>query len=103
VDGQEIVVIWQPGVASALDAQGVADGRDVGTASTFSRVVDGQTLTFSSDGETITDEETGSEWNIFGEAVSGELEGTRLDPVVSINHFWFSWAAFKPETRIYQP
>jgi len=25
------------------------------------------------------------------------------DTVVSINHFWFSWVAFKPETRIYQP
>jgi hypothetical protein len=22
---------------------------------------------------------------------------------LSINHFWFSWVAFKPETRIYRP
>ncbi len=46
---------------------------------------------------------TNSVWNIFGLAVSGKLEGKQLAPVVSINHFWFSWAAFKPETRIYLP
>jgi hypothetical protein len=27
----------------------------------------------------------------------------RLDPVVAINHFRFSWAAIKPQTRVYQP
>ncbi len=52
---------------------------------------------------TILHEETGSEWNVLGEAVAGELEGSRLEPVVSIDHFWFSWAAFRPETRIYEP
>jgi len=31
------------------------------------------------------------------------LTGQALTPVVSINHFWFSWAAFRPDTRIYQP
>ena len=33
------------------------------------------------------------------------LQAVRVvnDTVVSINHFWFSWVAFKPETRIYQP
>ena len=52
---------------------------------------------------TILDEETGSEWNILGEALAGELEGSRLEPVVVIDHFWFSWAAIRPETRIYEP
>ena len=52
---------------------------------------------------TILDEETGSEWNILGETVAGELEGSRLEPVVGIDHFWFSWNAFRPKTRIYEP
>jgi hypothetical protein len=52
---------------------------------------------------TILDEETGSEWNILREALAGELEGSRLEPVVGIDHFWFSWAAIRPETRIYEP
>ncbi|HUF39534.1 MAG TPA: DUF3179 domain-containing (seleno)protein [Anaerolineales bacterium] len=49
------------------------------------------------------DDQTGSAWNILGQAVSGPLEGERQTPVVAVNHFWFSWAAFKPETEVYQP
>jgi len=70
---------------------------------TFSRQLDGQALTFVFDDGRITDEQTGTEWNVLGQAVSGLQTGSQLTPVVSINHFWFSWAAFKPETRIYQP
>ena len=102
VGEQAIVVFWQTGTASALDASSVADGRDVGAATAFRRVVDGQTLTFHRDGDRLLDNETGSEWDVFGRAVAGSLIGTELEPVVSVNHFWFSWAAFKPETRIYQ-
>ncbi len=101
VGGVAIVVLWDPGTASALDAASVAGGNDVGAATTFSRQVDGQTLTFVFDGDRIVDEQTGSEWDVLGQAVSGSLEGRQLEPVVSINHFWFSWAAFRPETRIY--
>jgi hypothetical protein len=99
--GSEIVVFWQPGTASALDASVIAQGEDVGAGVSFSPIVDGQILTFSFDGEKIVDDQTGSEWDVFGQAVSGELAGTQLEPVVSVNHFWFSWAAFKPETRVY--
>lgn len=49
----------------------------------------------------IVDAATGSEWNALGFAVTGDLAGRRLTPVVSVNHFWFSWAAFRPATRIY--
>jgi hypothetical protein len=103
VGGTDIVVFWEAGTASALDSNSLAEGRDVGTANAFSRLVDGQSLTFSYDGENIIDDQTGSMWNILGQAESGELAGTQLEQVISVNHFWFSWAAFKPETRIYQP
>ncbi len=103
VNGEPIAVLWQKGTASALDEDSVDAGRDVGSAGVFSRKLDGRTLTFRSEGSTILDEETGSEWNVLGEAVGGELEGKRLEPVVSIDHFWFSWAAFRPETRVYEP
>ena len=87
----------------ALDAGTIAGGRDVGTAAAFSRQIDLQELNFIYQGDRILDEQTGSQWDVFGRAVAGELAGARLDPVVSVNHFWFSWAAFKPETRINQP
>ncbi len=98
-----VVVLWASGTASALDASTVASGRDIGAVNVFSRELEGQTLTFRFEDGRITDEQTGSEWDVLGQAVSGELAGSHLTPVVSINHFWFSWAAFRPETRIYQP
>jgi thiol-disulfide isomerase/thioredoxin len=102
VGGDPIVVLWASGTASALDAGSVAGGRDVGTATTFSRELDGQTLTFALDGGQIVDEQSNSEWNVLGQAIAGPLAGQVLAPVVSINHFWFSWMAFKPDTRIYE-
>jgi len=101
--GEDIVVLWREGTASALDQSTVAGGRDVGAANVYSRQLDGRTLTFTSSGAQITDRETGSTWDALGRAIAGPLTGQVLTPVVAINHFWFSWAAFKPETRIYQP
>ena len=103
VGGVPIAVFWAPGTASPLDAEAIPQGRDVGTANAFSRALDDQTLTFRYEGGRILDDQTGSTWNVLGEAVAGRLEGRRLAPVVSINHFWFSWAAFRPDTRVYQP
>ncbi len=103
VDGQAVAVFWTPGTASALDTGTLAEGRDVGSAAAYSRELDGQTLHFTFTGEQVVDDATGSTWNQHGQAVSGELAGAQLEPVVAINHFWFSWAAFKPDTRVYQP
>jgi len=103
IGGEDVVVFWELGTASALDASGVAFGRDVGSANAFSRLVDGRSLTFAFDRSNFTDDETGSRWNILGEATEGPLVGRRLDPIVAINHFWFSWVAFQPETRVYRP
>ena len=103
VGGEEIVVFWTVGTASALDKQNITEGRDVGSAVAYSRLLNGSVLTFIFTDGKFLDEQTGSEWNILGQAVAGELNGEQLPPVVSVNHFWFSWAAFKPETRIYQP
>jgi hypothetical protein len=102
VAGVEVVAIWQSGTASALDGAGVASGNDVGAGAVFLRELGGQTLDFRLDGDRIVDERTGSEWNVLGQAISGPLSGSQLTPVVSVNHFWFSWAAFKPETRVFE-
>ncbi|HRQ42076.1 MAG TPA: DUF3179 domain-containing (seleno)protein [Chloroflexota bacterium] len=98
-----VVVIWQPGLASALDSSSIAEGQDVGASGVFDRSLNGQTLTFVQEGDSIVDEQTGSVWNIFGQAIAGELAGQSLTPLVKVDHFWFSWAAFRPDTRIYQP
>ncbi|MCP4358460.1 MAG: DUF3179 domain-containing protein [Chloroflexi bacterium] len=101
--GRNLAVFHIFGTASALDAEQIAASEDVGATGVFDPVVDGQALTFTTDGELFTDNETGSFWNIVGQAVDGPLAGTQLQPIVNGDHFWFSWAAFKPDTIIYQP
>jgi len=103
VGGELVVIIWQAGTVSPLDSATTASGHDVGAAAAFSRMVNEQALTFVADNGIIKDNETDSTWNVLGAATSGPLAGAQLSPVIAINHFWFSWAAFKPETRIYQP
>ncbi len=105
VGGEQIVVFHQPGTASALDASEIAASEDVGATGVFRPVLDGQRLTFRVDGDpavgVIVDEQTSSEWSILGTATSGPLSGQRLQRVNAQDHFWFAWAAFKPNTRIY--
>ena len=102
VAGRPIAVFHLPGTTSALGAASIADAEDVGATAVFSRIVNEQMLTFSREGELFIDAETGSQWNIAGRAVSGELEGTQLERIVAADHFWFSWVAFRPNTIIYR-
>ncbi|MDX1413164.1 MAG: DUF3179 domain-containing (seleno)protein [Candidatus Promineifilaceae bacterium] len=99
---QDIVVLFQSGTNSALGSQVIIFADDVGATGVFDPNFDGQKLTFTNDGETITDNETGSRWNILGQSVEGPLAGSSLRPLVHGDHFWFAWAAFKPETIIYE-
>jgi hypothetical protein len=97
VDGNPVVVFWQAGTASTFGNA----GEDVGSAGVFTPVVDGQVLTFVAEDDGFRDEETGTLWNILGQAVEGPLTGAQLEKVVSGEHFWFAWATFKPETIIW--
>ena len=102
VNGQELVVFFKPGTTSALDGSLIETSKDVGATGVFDLNLDGQKLTFRPQGGDFVDNETGSVWNILGEATEGPLTGKRLTPIVHGNHFWFAWGAFKPDTKIYQ-
>jgi hypothetical protein len=100
--GTPLVVFHKPGTASALDAGAIAEGRDVGSVAVFDRRIGDRTLTFTAAGDgTYTDAETGSSWNIVGEAISGKLAGEQLTQMLAFDHFWFAWAAFHPETELH--
>jgi hypothetical protein len=104
VGGDEIVVFWTPGTASALDGPNIDGSKDIGATGVFRPAVEGRQLTFARDGgegAPIRDRETGSTWSVAGIATDGELAGSRLEPVVHGDHFWFAWAAFSPETTIW--
>ncbi len=101
VGGTPIVLFFQKGTASALDRESMAEGRDVGAAAVFSPAAGGRKLTFAVRGVQFADDQTKSAWNILGQATTGPLAGKRLEPIVHGNHFWFSWASYKPQTRVY--
>ncbi|MYB09725.1 MAG: DUF3179 domain-containing protein [Acidimicrobiia bacterium] len=104
VAGVPVVVLWSPGTADALDSPVTAEGMDVGAALAFDRRVDGEALEFAPAGDgRFTDDQTGSTWNVLGQAVDGELTGARLEPVVHTNEFWFAWSAFHPNGEVFGP
>lgn len=103
VGEQRIVVFYQSGTVSALDDSQIAESRDVGAAAVFSPQVEGKELHFEIRDGLITDRQTGSQWNLAGRATRGPLAGKKLQPVVHGSHFWFAWAAFEPQTRVFSP
>lgn len=101
-NGRDLVLFHQEGTSSALDASTIADGRDVGAAAVFDPTLDGRKLTFVKENGQFRDKQTNSRWNIFGLALQGPLTGQQLTPIIHADHFWFSWAAFRPDTIIYE-
>jgi hypothetical protein len=102
VGGEPIAVFWKAGTVSALDAARIPLSADVGAAAAYMRRLDGRRLTFVVKDGAIVDEETSSTWTIVGEAIAGPLEGRRLRVALALDGFWFSWAAFHPETEIFR-
>jgi len=96
-----LVVLAHRRVHSALDAGYIPESRQVPAAVAFDRRVDGRELTFKLDDDELIDEQTGSEWNVFGQAVDGPLEGKQLRQVDAGVHFAFAWLAFDPQAVVY--
>ncbi len=87
IAGQPVVVWYAPEAVSAA---------------AYSRLVGDMTLEFRVVSENrFEDAATGSTWDLQGLAVAGELKGTRLEYVPSFITEWYGWAAFHPETAIY--
>ena len=88
VSGTPVVVFWDRAVQGAM---------------AFRPRLDGQTFLFETRNGRIVDVGTGSTWRVDGLAVDGPLAGTQLDPIAkAFVSFWFSWAVFHPETRIWE-
>jgi hypothetical protein len=101
IDGQEVVVLWAPGAASALDSQSIAESRDVGQAGVFRAEADGQPLKLEPVvGGRFADAATGSTWTVTGAAIDGPLAGTQLERLHHDDTFWFVQFAFRPGTRV---
>jgi hypothetical protein len=102
VGTQDVVVFWKQGTVSALDQPEIAASRDVGSATAYEPRSGGRLLHFEASPGGFVDDETGSRWDLFGRAVEGPLRGARLRALPAVDHLWFSWAAFFPNTEIYR-
>ena len=98
--GRPVVVVGRPGTSSGLDADTVADGRDVGAVGAFEALVDGTRVELAPTTEGFVDEVTGSRMDVLGHFVDGPLAGRALVPVRHVDTFWFAWGAFEPATRL---
>ncbi len=75
------------------------------TGLAYSRRLNGQVLEFYNgppQGFDLRDRNTGSVWNVHGEAISGPLDGSTLSFVPSFLLEWYGWSAYHPATGIFQ-
>jgi len=87
-----LVVLRDPACAAPYrDTDGRA-GPITGSAAVFRRELDGRALTFEWDGAGVVDRETGSRWNLLGEARDGPLAGRSLEVVSQIQGFRYALA-----------
>lgn len=84
------------------DAPVVVFSRD-GSGFAYRATVERRRLTFALKGDAFVDRETGSSWNAAGQALSGRLKGSRLEPLPSRRAFWFSIAIANPGIALYLP
>ncbi len=96
----ELIVLWSPGQATALEGPSVQFGRDVGTVGVFVPEVEGRRLSFAADGNGFIDAETGTRWSVAGVALSGELAGAQLERVPHLDTFWFAWSTYRPGSEL---
>lgn len=71
----------------------------------YSKTADGQALNLTLNIENempLLEDEQGNTWNIFGEAIAGPLLAQKLKKTESYIGFWFYWAAFYPQIKIFE-
>ncbi|MDP6452116.1 MAG: DUF3179 domain-containing protein [SAR202 cluster bacterium] len=75
--------------------------QDGPAGSAYFSAIDDRLLTFTVVGDAITDNETSSQWSFSGLAVSGPMQGRKLEAVPSRTSFWFSLVGSLPEVELH--
>jgi len=97
VDAVRMVVLWERASRTATAVL----PKVTGLASDDPN--EGRSVTLGVEGGEIRDAETDSTWRVDGRATAGPLAGARLEPVSrAYTAFWFAWALFQPETKIWE-
>jgi len=101
VSNVPILIVSKAGMASAVDKRLIKESKDVLAAAAFSRQVNDKQLDFELIDNNIVDKQTRSVWNMFGQAVSGEFKGKRLQQVDRGVYFAFVWLDFYSHSAIF--
>ena len=72
--------------------------QDTASYHVWNRNVNGQSLQFIIDNNTLKDTTTHSVWNFNGVCILGPMYGQALKPVQASQEFWHSWQTFHPAT-----
>jgi hypothetical protein len=77
---------------------------DTSSFHAYSRLLQGQTLSFSLDKtlSQLTDTNTHSIWNLNGYCISGPYKDSQLETLAAYQEFWHSWKQFHPNTTKYK-
>jgi len=77
---------------------------DTSSFHAFSRLLQGQTLSFTLDKTLshLTDTNTHSIWNLNGYCISGPFKDNQLETLAAYQEFWHSWKQFHPNTTQYK-
>ena len=63
--------------------------------------INGESLEFTISGDELTDTKTQSKWNILGQCLEGQLQGSQLTKIQNYQQFVRSWVTFHPDTTFY--
>ena len=100
VGGRDLIVLWAAGQASALEASGIAEGRDIGSVGVFVAELDGEPISLEAGEAGFTDTSTGSTWTVTGAAVAGPAAGRQLERIPHLDTFWFAWSTYRSGTSL---
>ena len=92
VGGVDIVVVWD-----RFNSLAIPYASQVGDQILTFEIDDSADFSFN-----LVDQQTGSTWNVKGEAIDGPLAGTRLTQVPAHNSFWFAWVTFWRDTDVWK-
>ncbi|MDQ3938092.1 MAG: DUF3179 domain-containing protein [Chloroflexota bacterium] len=101
VGGVPIVVWWQPDVRTVLGNELIERSGQVGTVVAFDRRKGNDVLSFELRDGALVDRQTGTSWNVLGEATGGSLTGERLERLEVDTPYWFGFAAFGQGYRVW--
>jgi hypothetical protein len=102
IGSASIVIFFDDLVTGVLDAARISESAKVGAAAVFSPEMEGRRLRFERSKHRIVDDETHSEWNLFGLGTAGPLKGRQLAPVSHGEAFAFAWFIFRPDTELFR-